>query len=328
MDVITKIALELSKNQANFSAGGSTYSKEEANDALRKAFFEEIGVESIDNIYDYRANKYKIFKVLSEKLTPVINERIEDIMGQFADVRTVGWGETIEFEVPNPELFKVSRTAMGTANLVRQRIDNGRLKMTTDNFSIKIYDELYRFLSGKVDWAGMLDKVAKSYEQKIANRVNELLFGSYNNLENDFKYSGSFNEDELLEILARIETLYGSAILVGSKAALSKVKPEYVGDADKSARNKQGYIAEFMGYRCVELKNAFKTGTHDFVLDPNQLLILPSNEDKFVKIVLEGDAIINDFENSQGDQSIEHSFIQRVGIAMSLTDKYGIVRFV
>lgn len=328
MNEINKIAFALSKGQTDFSAGTEVYTKEEANEALRNAFFREIGVETIDNIYDYRDNKQKIFKIISEQLTPIINERIEDIMGQFAEVRTVGWGETIEFEVPNPELFKVGRVAMGTANLVRQRIDNGRLKMITDNFGIKIYDELYRFLSGKVDWAEMLNRVSRSYEQKIANRVNELLFGSYNNLENDFKYSGSFNEDELLEILARIETLYGSAMLVGSKAALAKVKPEYVGDEVKSARNKQGYIAEFMGYRCVELKNAFKTGTHDFVLDPNQLLILPSTEDKFVKIVLEGNAIINDFENTQGDQSIEHSFIQRVSIGMSLTDKYGIVRFV
>lgn len=328
MDMITKIAMELSKNQTNFSAGGMNYSKEEANQALRKAFFEEIGVESIDDIYAYREHKQKIFRILSEKITPVINERIEDSVSQFAEIRQVGWGETVEFEVENPELFKVSRTAVGTANLIRQRIDNGRLKMVTDNYSIKIYDELYRFLSGRVDWAAMIDKVARSYERKMAERINELLFGSYNNLENEFKYSGSFNEDELLELLARVETLYGSAMLVGSKAALAKVKPEYVGGVTKDQRNAQGYIREFLGYRCVELTNAFKTGTYDFVLDPNQLLILPASDSKFVKIVLEGNAIINDFENAQGDQSIEHSFIQRAGIAISLTDKYGIVRFV
>lgn len=320
MNELQKLALDLAKGQV------TNYSKSEADNVLRKAFLESIGTDEID--FDtYRQNKYKIFQILQETISPIINDRLEEVMGRFAEVRNIGWGDSQVFDVENPELFEVSVVADGTANLRAQRIDNGKMTVDTANYGIKIYDEFYRFLAGRIDWGQLVDKVAKSYERKIAESVNAAIYGSYNSIDAPFKYSGTFSEDELLRVLQAVEALYGAAMVVGTKAALAKIKPDYVGDADKARYNAIGHIGVFRGYETVALAQSFKPQSTEFNLSNTDLLILPSTSEKIVKIVVEGNAIIFDEQNTQGDMSIEHTFIKKAGVGLSLTDKFGIVRF-
>lgn len=314
------LALDLTKGQVQ------NFSTQDANTVLRKAFLDEIGTETID-FNTYRENKYKIFRLIQETITPIINDRLEEVMGRFAEVRNVAFGDSIVFDVENPELFEVATIADGTGNLRRQRIDNGRLEVTMGTFGVSIYEEFYRFLSGRINWGQLVDKVVKSYERKIAEAVNEALYGSYSSIDAELKYSGTYDEEELVEILQKVEALYGSAMVVGTKAALAKLQPSYVGDADKAAYNALGYIGTFRGYDTVALVQSFKAQTYEFNLSNSDLLILPSTSEKFIKIVTEGTAIVLDHQNTQGDLSIEHTFIQKAGVAVGLTEKFGIVRF-
>ena len=321
MKEFSVLALDLAKGQVeqNFSA-------KDANTVLRKAFLDEIGTETID-FNTYRENKYKIFRLIQETITPIINDRLEETMGRFAEVRNVAFGDSIVFDIDNPELFEVATIADGTGNLRRQRIDNGRLEVAMGTFGVSIYEEFYRFLSGRINWGQLVDKVVRSYERKIAEAVNEALYGSYSSIDAELKYSGTYDEEELIDILQKVEALYGSAMVVGTKAALAKLKPDYVGDADKAAYNSLGYVGTFRGYDTVALVQSFKAQTYEFNLSNSDLLILPATSDKFVKIVTEGTAIVLDHQNTQGDLSIEHTFIQKAGVAVGLTEKYGIVRF-
>lgn len=320
MKEFAKLALDLSKGTVQ------NFSKEDSNTVLRKAFLEEIGTDAID-FNTYRENKYRIFAIIQETITPIINDRLEEVMGRFAEVRNVKFGDTTVFDIENPELFEVAVIADGTGNLRKQRIQNGKLNVTMDTFGVAIYDEFYRFLAGRTDWNKLVDKVVKSYEAQIAQAVNNALYGAYDSIDTKFKYSGTYKEDELLSVLQHVEALYGSAMIVGSKAALAPIKPEYVGSSDKERYNALGHIGTFMGYDTVALTQSFKAGTREFALSNTDLLILPATSDKFVKIVTEGEAIVLDHQNTQGDLSIEHTFIQKAGVAVSLTNQYGMVRF-
>ncbi|WP_144509962.1 hypothetical protein [Bacillus sp. FJAT-22090] len=324
MNELTKVAFNLSKELAKGQV--TNYSNTDANEMIRGAFLEEIGTDAID-YNTYRQNKYKIFQILQETIAPIINDRLEEVMGRFAEVRNVGWGDSLVFDIENPELFEVSVIADGTGNLMKQRIDNGKMTVDLKTYGIAIYDEFYRFLAGRTDWGTLVAKVAKSYEKRIAESVNSAIYGSYNSIDAAFKYSGTFSEDELLRVLQNVEALYGNAMVVGTKAALAKIKPDYVGDADKARYNALGYIGTFRGYDTVALVQSFKPNTYEFNLSNTDLLILPSSSEKIVKIVTEGTAIIEDVQNMQGDMSIEHYFIQKAGVGLSITEKFGIVRF-
>lgn len=321
MNELTKLALDLSKGQVS-----GNFSKSEADGVLRAAFLERVGTDKID-YNTYRQNKYVIFQIIQETISPIINDRLEETMGRFAEVRNIGWGDSLVFDVENPELFEVAVIADGTANLRRQRLDNDKMTVDVSNYGVKIYDEFYRFLAGRIDWGQLVDKVAKSYEKKIAESVNAAIYGSYASIDAAFKYTGTFSEDELLRVLQAVEALYGSAMVVGTKAALAKIKPDYVGEADKARYNAIGHIGVFRGYDTVALTQSFKPNSTEFNLSNTDLLILPSTSDKIVKIVTEGSAIVEDVQNTQGDLSIEHYFIQKAGVGISLTNKFGIVRF-
>lgn len=321
MNELIKLALDLSKGQVN-----GNFSKADANNVLRSAFLEKIGTDEIS--YDvYRQNKYVIFQIIQETISPIINDRLEETMGRFAEVRNVAWGDTIVFDVENPALFDVSVVADGTANLRKQRVANGKMTVDLTTYGVAIYDEFYRFLANRIDWGKLVDKVAKSYEKKIAESVNAAIYGSYNSLDALFKYSGTFAEAELLRVLQAVEALYGSAIVVGTKAALAPIQPAYAGNQTKDEYNALGYVGTFRGYDTVALTQSFKPNSNDFNLSNTDLLILPNTSDKIVKIVTEGTAIVEDVQNIQGDLSIEHYLIQKAGVGLSLTNKFGIVRF-
>jgi len=319
----TQLAVDLASNKVkNFSA-------QEADEVLREAFLVELGVtaEEISNFNVYQQNKYKIFEIIQETISPIINDRLEEVMGQFAEVRNVAWGDTIVFDIENPDLFEVALVADGTGNLRRQRLDNGRLPVQVGTFAVSIYEEFYRFLAGRFNWSQVVAKVVKSYEREIALAVQNALYGAYNAIAPEFKYSGTYNEDEIIRVCQNIEALYGSAMIVGTSAALRPLKPSYAGDATKDQYNQLGRVGIFNGYETVMLQQSFKAGTYDFNLSNTDLLVLPAISNKFVKIVTEGTPIIIDvMNNNQGDLSIEHTFIQKAGVAVSYTDKYGIIR--
>lgn len=315
----TKLAVDLAKgNVQNFSIS-------ESNDVLRKALLERLGVEKIDYKV-YRNKKTEIFDIIEETISPIINDRLEEVMGQFAEVKNVAFGDTTEFSIDNPDLFDVAVIADGTGNLRRQRLDSGKINVEMKTYGIAIYDEFYRFLAGRINWGSLVDKVVKSYEKKLAQAVQDTLYGAYNSIDAAFKFTGSYDEDEIIRVCQNIEALYGSATIVGTKAALRPLRPSYAGDSIKDVYNALGHVGVFNGYETVALTQSFKAGTYDFNLSNTDLLILPATSDKFVKIVTEGTPIILDEQNTQGTLDIEHTFIQKAGIAVSYTNKYGLVR--
>lgn len=316
------MAKEVGLGQAQAVAN---YSATDVDTVIRGAFLEEIGVEAID-FNTYRENKYKIFRILQETVSPIINDRLVETMGQFAEIRNVAWGDTTVFDVENPDLFDVAVIADGTANLRRQRLDNGKMDVQMSNYGIAIYDEFYRFLAGRTNWSQMVDKVAKSFERKLAESVHASIFGAYDKLDAKFKYTGSYSEDELLNVLQAVEAMYGSAMVVGTKAALAKIKPDYVGDGTKDQYNAIGHLGVFRGYNMVALAQFFKAGTTEFGLSSTDLLVLPSANEKIVNIVHEGEAIVQDKQNDS-DLTIEHTFIKRAGIGLAAANGFGIVKF-
>lgn len=319
MNELQQLAFDLYKGSVkNFSA-------KETNEVLRKSFLERIGMETF-NSKELRRHKTEIFEILEETITPILNDRLEQQMGEFAEVRNLALGDTIVFDVEDPKLFDVANVARGTHNLRKQRIDNGKLAVEMERLGVAVYEELDRYLSGRIDWTKIVDKVIKSFDREIAVRVQNALFSGHTAVASDFIYSGAYDEDELLRILGNVEAMYGSAQIIGTKSALAKIQPNYVGDADKARHNALGYLGHYRGYQMVELAQTNVAGT----LTPNianDLLILPATESKFVKIVTEGEATVEDHSNNMGDGSKEFLFMQNVGVAVTIAKYYGIVRF-
>jgi hypothetical protein len=320
MNEIVKLSLDLYKGQV------TNYSAKESNEVLRKALVELAGGNETITYKQFRKVKPEFFEILEEMITPIVVEGLENQFSDFAEIRNLAWGETNVFHVENSALFKVATIADGTGNLRRQRIDNGEFTVDTKTKGVKIYEELYRFLAGRIDWVSLVNKVAKSYQLQIANDVYDALYGSFSKLNSTYGVSSAYDETKLVELAQHVEAGTGAnVIILGTKAALSKVAPSVVGDASKDARNKMGFYGEFNGFELREIKQAHKAGTDTFAIDNNFLLVVPTLDNKLVKIVNEGDALIEEGQ-ATADKSKEYEFLMKSGVAVVSSTKYGIYK--
>jgi len=320
MSELKKLSLDLYKGDV------TNYSTKESNEVLRKALVELAGGNETITYKQFRKAKVEFFEIIEEILTPLVIEGIEDQFASFAEVRNLAWGDTNVFHVPNTELFQVATVADGNGNVRRQRIHNGQFTVDVQTKAIKIYEELYRFLAGRIDWVGLVNKVAKSYVQEVANDVYTTLYNSFDQLKATYKASAAFDEDTLLEMAQHVEAATGAEVMIlGTKKALAKVAPAVVGDASRDDRNRIGYYGVFNGISLQEIKQAHKPGTDAFAINDDFLLVVPTLDDKMVKIVNEGDALIEEGQ-ATADKTKEYEFIMKSGIACVPSARYGIFR--
>ena len=71
------------------------------------------------------------------------------------------------------------------------------------------------------------------------------------------------------------------------------------------------------------MPQAHKPGTNDFVIDNNFLLILPSGNEKIVKFVMEGNALIDEATGNK-DDSKEYELRKKYGVAVERSAKFGV----
>ena len=106
-------------------------SEEDANQLIRAAILKAAGCENGWDKYMFEHNKHLVFKILSEILDEVVGEQVAKQYEEWVDFRSVVLGDTIEFNVPNNDLFEVGIVADSTDNLRRQRILHGKIAMNS-----------------------------------------------------------------------------------------------------------------------------------------------------------------------------------------------------
>jgi hypothetical protein len=306
------------------------YSSKEANEVIRKALLDVAGLPA-DGKVDYktfRKHKVEFFEIIEEALTELVQEGLEKQFEQFAEIRNINWGDSKVFTVEDRELFKVAVIADGNGNLRRQRIDRGEFTVDVSTRGVKIYEELYRLLAGRVDWNAMVDRVARSYNNEIATQVYNALYNSFDQLTATYAVSAAYTEATLTSLAQHVEASTGANVVIyGTKASLSKVAPSVVSDNMRDKRNIEGFYGVVNGYELREIKQAHVPGTDNFAINDSFLLVVPNLNDKMVKIVVEGDAIIQEQAGGQtADMSQEYTFIMKSGIAVVPSSNYGIYR--
>lgn len=302
------------------------FSKEDANEALRKALVEINGGSEKIDYKSFRRNKLEIFEIVEQALDVVVADYLESQFGEFVEIRNVALGDAIQFNIKDNSLFKVAVVSDGTSNLRRQRIDKGSLTVDTKIRGVKIYEEMTRFLAGRIDWVEMVNRVASSYNAQIATEIYQAIYNAYNTLGATYAVTGNASEDEVGTLVQHVESANNAeAVIIGTKVALRKIAPSVVSDAQKGQRNELGFYAMVNGVELREIRQVHKPGTDEFAIDDSFVLVLPKGGEKLVKLVIEGDSVIKETEN-QGDFSMEYLFLKKSGIAVLSGGKFGIYR--
>jgi len=309
----------------------------EVNDTLREAFSELVGYSKESGKIDYRTfrrNKIEVFELIEEILDIKIDDRIRNNFENLVEYRNLAHGDSPIFHVPDKKLFRVAMVSDGNGNLRRDRLRDGQdIIPKTYPYAIEIGEELLRFLSGRIDWMGMIDLIAESFERDLSDRIYKALYNSYGKL--NVTYHETFTsiptEDDLLLKAMHVQADTGLPVGVyGTKLALRKLAPnaDAISDNMRDQRNTLGYYGQIAGLTLYEIPQYHKFGTDEFAIDNNFVLLLPETPDKLIKVINEGDSIIVDGSNSKNsDFMLEYTVINKFGIEVLITQKFGFLKW-
>ena len=302
------------------------YSVEKADDVLRQKLLEIAGTEKID-YKTMRKFKPEIFAVLEEAIDFLVVQGLTSQFDEFVEIRNMAWGDTPLFTVEDPSLFSVATIANGTNNLRRQRLDNGTFTVGVATHGIKIYEELYRFLAGRINWVTMVNKVSESYNKDVALTIYNAIVTALGNIGAPYRVAGAYNEAQLRTIISHVEAASDSgALIMGTKTALARVTTAVVSEKAREDFNATGHYGVFNGTPMMSIKQAHQVGdSTTFIIDDTLLVVVPQPKDKMVKLVIEGDSII--METAPGanqDQTLEYLFTKRYGVAVIPGQRLGV----
>lgn len=321
MNSIVKLAVDA------FHGNVKKYSIDQSMDALRAALVEANGGSTTLDYRKIRDGKCAgLFSLVEEILRRTVPEGLQgdEYFNALVDFRNLAEGDQNLFVTEDSTLFTVAEAADGTQGIRRQRLSGSTTVTIPTSFkTVKIYEELNRVLSGRVDFNTLINKVTESFQKKILDDVYSLWSSA---TQNDFggnayfPTAGAYNEDTLLDLISHVEASAGgkTATVLGTKKALRKLAPSIQGTDSKSDLYNFGYYGKFYGSPVVATPQRHKIGTTDFVLKDNVVHVIAGDQ-KPIKFVYEGDPLmIMGDPLTNGDLTQEYFYGEKYGLGIVL----------
>lgn len=321
MNDIVQVAVDAYRgNVTKYSVGDSM-------ELLQKALVDANGGSTVMDYKRIRDGKcVGLFSLVEEILARTISEGLtgDEMFNTLVDFRNVAAGDKNVFLVEDYDLFTVANAADGTQGIRRQRLGGVSEVSIPASFKVvKVYEELNRVLSGRVDFNQFITKVSESFRQHLLNDIYSLWAGATAEDMGGTTYfpaAGTYDEDTLLELVAHVEAAAGGkpATIIGTKAALRKLAPSITGESYKSDLYTFGYAGKFFGTDVVSMPQRHKVGTTDFVFD-NDVVHVIAGDEKPIKCVYEGQStiIVGDPSANQ-DLTQTYTYGEKYGLGLVL----------
>lgn len=221
-------------------------------------------------------------------------------------------------------MFYVAKIADGTQGVRRQRLGGySEVTIPTTLRAVKIYEELNRVLSGRVDFNQFITKVAESFRQELLNDIYTLWISATSDQFGGTTYfpaAGSYDEDALLDLIAHVEAAANgrTATIIGTKKAVRNLMPSIQGNEVESDIYNMGYVGKFLGTPVVVTPQRHKINSTEFVLS-DDILTIVAGDDRPIKVVREGNPLVLMGDPMQnGDLTQEHLYCEKYGTGIVL----------
>ena len=186
-----------------------------------------------------------------------------------------------------------------------------------------------RFLNGDESFVELMQIIAEGIEDRIYEQIQGMLQGAATAMPSaNVKTHTAFDPTRMDALLAVVRA-YGRpeiwcsqefAATITNQVGFSAATPNMpVADLD-DIRN-QGYVGVYHGARVIVLPQSFTDETNSVkIINPQYAYVIPAGEEKIVKIIMEGDTQIQDFQNR--DWSSEIQMYKKVGLAIVTNPNY------
>jgi len=247
-------------------------------------------------------------------------------------------GDVNEFFVEDNSLLQVSQFAGNHHDVIRQSVKPGvAFRIATSWYTVKVYSDFELFRLGKIDFAGLVDRIYKSIEKYRYDGLYTAFMSIDESLPTDMILETPVNENTKDAIIAKIEMVKSvtgkEVILVATKIAMQKlqgtVNYNMWSDAMKDERNQNGVLGNWEGYECLALPRVNATGTRTEITDNTKILIVPVDpEFKPIVRVNEGDVMYTEsgMDGSKKDMTIDVEVSYKEGIGVVVNQLFGEIK--
>lgn len=326
---------------------GRVISKAEANDAVRKVCFEELGItEKSTEKQMMRALKSDKAVALFEVIEEIIEKKIEygfrdnEFFNNFVETRNLADGDRTDFWTDTDIILNVAKVSGDQHDYTIQRLAEGSsFTVPTSRYAVKVGGDIRLFLTGRKDWSELIDAVAKAYTHKIQDELYAEFMNAASKLPvtTGFKGTGALTKDkkdEFDEIISNVATAnnVSSVVIMGTKTALKKLNAlagngsvEWVAASQKEAVANTGILGSYEGTSLLEIPQRFKDNTlANKLVDPTILLVFPVIDYKPVKFIDGGETTLEVTETgANADDMQTYEAQRRMGIATIITRQFG-----
>lgn len=321
------LALDLARNEYSLADG---VTKADLEQHLRDTINNDI-LGGLTMYQAMRRNKIAIFEIVEEIVTTAIGENVMDspFMDAFVEFKNRALGDDTAF-YSEGGLLTVASFAGNHWDTNRQLIDLGEeFTLPKEWIFIHVYEDLERFLLGITPLDKMMDKIYKSINKYIQDRIYAQFQNVSNSVPAEFTATGN-DEDALGKLCDLVQAAggYGSLNIAGTKAALRKiagiVPDKMFANSQKEAKAMTGSIGEWEGNSLMVIPQTLKSGTFELALSDKDVFIM-GGDVKPIKLELIGDTRTNDHLDGKGnnDQSIDMQVQTKMGMGLLLPSYFG-----
>ncbi len=283
----------------------------------------------------YRRNNLVMFEIMEDIVNVTISEDVlnSPFIEAFVEIKNRLLGDKTAF-YHEGGLLSVASFAGNHWDTNRQAIDLGEeFTLPKEWIYIHVYDELERFLLNITSLERLTDKVYKSINKYIQDRLYVQFQNVASVVPMDFVRSGN-SEEAIGELCDLVQAAggYDSLTIAGTKGALRKlagiIPDKMFANSQKEAKAQTGSIGDWEGNNLMIIPQTLKSGTFELALNDSQLFIM-GGDVKPIKLEFIGDTRtdMDTTGKKNNDMTIDIQIQTLMAIGMVLPPYFGMFNF-
>ena len=325
------------KELALYAAKGTApanYQVENVNEALRDAFKDLAG-----SVNQFMKNRYDIYEIMIETADEIVPNKVIDAVGRFAEVQVVDQGQKALFKRSlGRNRAKKFLTQVGLSGVYETfRLDKTTFEVPAMAIGGAVTIDFERFLDGAEDMAELMDIITEGLTDSVFIEVQKALKAAINATgrpDANKVSKNTFDAEAMIKLINVVKAYGSNAVIFAPPEFVAAMGPDAIAPGgtnyqgiyhpqDIDAIHNTGYINLFRGTPIVQIPQSFidETNTKTWI-DPQLAYVLPTDGEKVVKVVLEGQTQVHDFTNR--DNSMEIHVYKKMGAAILTHHNWGI----
>lgn len=328
------LTLDLARGDFSLHVDKDKVGRKDLEDYLRNTINNDI-LKGATLYQAYRRNNIVMFEIMEEVVNVTIEEDVlnSPFIEAFVEFKNRRLGDKTAF-YSEGGLLSVATFAGNHWDTNRQALDLGdEITLPKEWIFIHVYEELERFLLGITTLEKLTDKIYKSVNKFIQDR----LYAQFQNVATAVpaEFSASGNSEEAVgELCDKVQAAggYASLTIAGTKGALRKlaniIPDKMFADSQREAKANTGSIGDWEGNNLMVIPQTLKSGTFELALNDSQLFIM-GGDTKPIKLEFIGDSRsdIDTTGKKYNDQTVDIQVQTLMGMGLVLPKYFGCFTF-